>query len=74
MNMDLTKNIALPRNTFDVYAQPKKLFKLKASDTMQNTGSIFNPEYFILDTKTETIFRKEMFRGDGLLDSEKSSI
>lgn len=68
MNMELTENIA--RNRFDVYAQPKRLFKMKASDIMQNTGNVFDPDYFILDTNTKTIFRKEMFRGDGLLDSE----
>lgn len=68
MNMELTENIA--KNKFDVYKNPKKLFKLKASDIMQKSGNIFNPDYFILDTATRVIFRKEMFKGDGLLDSE----
>lgn len=68
MNMELTKNIA--KYKYDVYENSKKLFKLKASDTMQVTGNIFNPDYFVLDTKTNLVFRKEIFKGDGLLDSE----
>jgi len=68
MNMELTRNIA--KNNFDVYGQPKKLFKLKASDIMQNSGNVFNPDYYVIDSRTGTVFRKEMFRGDGMLDSE----
>ena len=38
--------------------------KLKTSDTMQVTGIIFNSDYFVLDTKTNFVFRKEIFRED----------
>ena len=27
-------------------------------------------EYFVIDEKTSVVYRKEMFKGDGLLDSE----
>ena len=37
---------------------------------MQQTGNIFNPENFIIDKKSKLVFRKEMFKGDGFLDSE----
>ena len=70
MNMELTKNIAKEKNVYDVYENPKRLFKLKASSTMQSTGDIFNPEYFVIDTQTNLVFRKEMFTDDGYLDSE----
>lgn len=70
MNMELTKNIAKERNVYDVYKNPKRLFKLKASNTMQSTGDVFNPEYFVIDTQTNLVFRKEMFADDGYLDSE----
>lgn len=70
MNMELTRNIAKEKNVYDVYENPKRLFKLKASNTMQSTGDIFNPEYFVMDTQTKLVFRKEMFTDDGYLDSE----
>ena len=68
MNMELTKNLC--KYKFDIYKNPKELFKLKASQTMQQTGNIFNPDNFIIDTSTNLVFRKEMFKGDGFLDSE----
>ena len=68
MNMELTENIA--RNKFDVYKNPKSLFKLKASSVMQETGNIFNPDYYVIDTHSGAVFRKEMFTNDGYLDSE----
>ena len=68
MNMELTENIC--KNRFDVYSQPKRLFSLNASQIMQNTGNIFNPENFVIDDKSKLVFRKEIFKGDGFLDSE----
>lgn len=68
MNMELTENIA--RNVTDIYKNPKKLFKLKASNIMQTTGDIFDPDYFIIDTHTNTVFRKEKFINDGELAAE----
>lgn len=68
MNMELTESIC--KYKFDIYKNPKELFKLKASQTMQQTGNIFNPDNFIIDTSTNLVFRKEMFKGDGFLDSE----
>ena len=36
----------------------------------KQTGNIFNPENFIIDEKSNLVYRKEMFKGDGFLDSE----
>ena len=68
MNMELTQSIC--KNRFNVYENPKELFKLKASQIMQQTGNIFNPDTFVIDEKTNLVFRKEIFKGDGFLDSE----
>ncbi len=68
MNMHLTENIC--KYKFDVYSDPKRLFKLRASQIMQKSGNIFNPENFVIDTKTGLVFRKEIFKDDGFLDSE----
>lgn len=68
MNMELTENIC--KHKFDIYKEPKKLFKLRASQIMQKTGNIFNPDNYVIDEKTNLVFRKEIFRNDGFLDSE----
>jgi SAM-dependent methyltransferase len=68
MNMELTESLC--KYKFDIYNNPKELFKLKASQTMQQTGNIFNPDNFIIDTNSNLVYRKEMFKGDGFLDSE----
>ncbi len=68
MNMELTQNLC--KYKFDIYKNPKELFKLKASQIMQQTGNIFNPDNFIIDEKSNLVYRKEMFKGDGFLDSE----
>lgn len=68
MNMELTQSIC--KYKFDIHKNPKELFKLKASQIMQQTGNIFNPDNFIIDEKSNLVYRKEMFKGDGFLDSE----
>lgn len=70
MNMELTKNICKSSNLFDIHKNPKKFFALKSSQTMQKTGNIFNPDAIVIDQKTNLVFRKEIFKGDGLLDCE----
>jgi hypothetical protein len=37
---------------------------------MQSTGNIFNPDYFLLDTSSRLIYRKEQFEMDEELSSE----
>lgn len=68
MNMELTEHIAI--YTGDVYEDPKLISQLNPSNTMQQTGDIFDPDYFLIDTNTNVIFRKEQFSEDGLLSSE----
>ena len=68
MNMELTESLC--KYKFDIYKNPKELFKLKASQIMQQTGNIFNPDNYIIDEKSRLVYRKEMFKGDGFLDSE----
>ena len=68
MNMELTEYLC--KNKFDVYKNPKRLFSLQASQIMQQTGNIFNPDTFVIDEKSNLVFRKEIFKGDGFLDSE----
>lgn len=46
---------------------PDKLLKLKPGNIMETTGNIFNPNYYIVDTDTQIVYRKEQFtQGDEL--------
>jgi 2-polyprenyl-3-methyl-5-hydroxy-6-metoxy-1,4-benzoquinol methylase/GNAT superfamily N-acetyltransferase len=65
MNLELTMRIATQR--FALSQNPDELLTLPASSTMETTGDIFNPAYFLLDTETDVIYRKEQFKeGDHL--------
>lgn len=68
MNMDLTKSIAIVKE--NIRKNPGILLKLKASNIMQSTGNVFNPDYFILDEDEHLVYRKEQFERDNLLSAE----
>lgn len=69
MNMGLTERLAINKVN-NVRQNPQALLKLKASHIMQSTGNIFNPEYYLLDTSSQLVYRKEQFEMDGELSSE----
>ena len=69
MNMELTQRLAI-HMVNDVRQHPQALLKLKASNIMQSTGNIFNPDYYLLDTSSQLVYRKEQFEMDGELSSE----
>lgn len=68
MNMDLTKNIANKKAS--VRRSPEALLSLKASNVMQKSGNVFDPDYFLLDAESHLVYRKEQFESDGMLSSE----
>ncbi|MCQ2336002.1 MAG: bifunctional N-acetyltransferase/class I SAM-dependent methyltransferase [Paludibacteraceae bacterium] len=68
MNMELTKSIAIHREK--IKENVGSLLKLKASNIMQTTGNVFNPDYFILDEDDHLVYRKEQFDKDGFLSAE----
>lgn len=68
MNMELTRAVAT--NVTRIKENPQVLLRLKASNIMQSSGNVFNPEYFILDSESHLVYRKEQFERDGLLSSE----
>jgi len=59
MNLHLTKKIA--KNKFVLSNSSKELLELASSDTMETTGNIFNPEFYLIDEETNVIYRKETF-------------
>ncbi|AOX16684.1 GNAT family N-acetyltransferase [Kozakia baliensis] len=44
----------------------EKLNSIKASNIMQESGEIFNPDYILLDTRNKVVYRREIF------DNEKN--
>lgn len=69
MNMEVTERQAVYK-VDDVRKKPQTLLKLKASNIMQSTGNVFNPEFYLLDTSCQLVYRKEQFEMDGDLSSE----
>jgi 2-polyprenyl-3-methyl-5-hydroxy-6-metoxy-1,4-benzoquinol methylase/ribosomal protein S18 acetylase RimI-like enzyme len=68
MNMELTKHIA--KNKFDFESEYNQLLKLPSSDTMEKTGDVFNPQYFMLDEKSNIVYRREQFTSGEKLHQE----
>ena len=69
MNYELTKNCA-KHTVENLSNKPKSLLNLKASNTMQKTGDVFNPEFYLVEKSTHTVFRKEEFVEDGGIPAE----
>lgn len=61
MNLELTKKMA--KHVAPILQNPDKLLLLPPSQIMQNTGNIFNPDHFLLDPRTNVVYRKEQFDG-----------
>ncbi|MHB8968786.1 MAG: class I SAM-dependent methyltransferase [Thermoleophilia bacterium] len=59
MNYALTK--ARAKNIFVFEDHPNELLKLAASQIMEQTGNIFDPDYYLLDEGTGIVYRKEQF-------------
>ena len=59
MNMELTERRA--KHRFSVAKEPDRLLSLRPSATMERTGDIFDPDYYMLDSETNVVYRKEQF-------------
>jgi 2-polyprenyl-3-methyl-5-hydroxy-6-metoxy-1,4-benzoquinol methylase/GNAT superfamily N-acetyltransferase len=68
MNLDLTARKA--KHFFALNDEPDRLLKLAPSQTMERTGDIFNPEYYMIGTTTSVVYRKEQFAAGSELPVE----
>jgi len=68
MNYDLTA--AQAQHTFTLSEQPERLRDLEPSQAMEHTGEVFNPKYYLIDTDTRVVYRKEQFSEGTLLPEE----
>ena len=59
MNLTLTRKKA--KHVFSIEKEPNKLLELPPSRTMESTGDVFNPDFYLLDEDTSVVYRKEQF-------------
>lgn len=59
MNYESTFHNA--KYTFQFESNPDALLSLTASNTMEETGNIFNPDYYLVDENAHVIYRREQF-------------
>lgn len=72
MNMELTRHrCSREKNMVNsIDDNIDKLLKLKSSNTMQNTGDVFNGKMILLDNSTGICYRKEQFFSENYLPEE----
>lgn len=59
MNYELTSMNA--KHVFTLEKEPNKLLTLNPSNTMEATGNIFDPDFYLVDVDTQVVYRKEQF-------------
>lgn len=69
MNLELTSHIALHKVS-NVSQHLDALATLKPNRIMQKSGNIFDPNYFLLETDSGVVYRKEQFENDEELSAE----
>lgn len=60
MNYHLTYDQA--KYTFVLRENPNALLQLKPSNIMETTGNVFNPDYYLVDTESGVVYRREQFK------------
>ena len=63
MNYELTLFRAVHK--FRLSENPSFLLSLPPSRIMEDTGDVFNPEFYAVDTETQVVYRKEQFTAPG---------
>jgi hypothetical protein len=59
MNFELTEHQA--KHFFSLEEEPNRLTDLKPSQTMETTGNVFDPDFYMIDRKSDIVYRKEQF-------------
>lgn len=68
MNYELT--IFQAKNTFVLRENPNALLTLTPSNIMEKTGDIFNPDFYLVDTESGVVYRREQFKNGRALPIE----
>jgi SAM-dependent methyltransferase len=59
MNLELTEHQA--KHFFSLEEEPNRLTDLKPSRAMETTGNVFDPDFYMIDRKSDIVYRKEQF-------------
>ncbi len=62
MNLSYSTMRAKSEHFFNIEDAYDKLIELQASNTMETTGNIFNPDLLLIDNNTNIVYRKEQFK------------
>jgi len=68
MNMELTEHIAIHK--VNLVENPQEILKLRPSNTMAESGNIFKPDYYLINTEDGLVYRKEQFTEDDMISTE----
>lgn len=68
MNYHMT--YAQAKYKFQLSKNPNEILSIKPNNIMETTGNIFDPEYYLVDTETGVIYRREQFRHGRALPAE----
>ncbi len=68
MNFEMTQDRA--KHFFSLERDPKALSDLRPSTIMETTGNVFDPEFYLIDSDTEIVYRKEQFKEGDQLPAE----
>lgn len=68
MNLEMTERRA--ERWFSIEENASELLHLPPSPTMETSGNVFDPRYYMIDRKTKIIYRKEQFRYGEALPEE----
>lgn len=60
MNYELT--VSQAKNKFILRENPNALLTLKPSNIMEATGNIFDPDFYLVDTESGVVYRREQFK------------
>lgn len=59
MNLTMTRKNAT--QLFSLEKEPNRLLELRPSKTMESSGDVFNPDFYMLDEAEGIVYRKEQF-------------
>jgi 2-polyprenyl-3-methyl-5-hydroxy-6-metoxy-1,4-benzoquinol methylase len=68
MSMDFTEKHA--KHRFALSSEAEQLLNLEPSKTMESTGDVFDPRFYMIDRETKIVYRKEQFEGGVHLPEE----
>ena len=68
MNYETTA--AHAKHFFIFRNEPNKLLELQSSSIMEETGNVYDPDYYIVDSETHIIYRREQFKSGNKLPVE----